>query len=111
MTAEQYWDGDCTLVIGYRKAHQLRQEELNHYAWLQGLYVYKAVGSLAPIFHTFAKKGTKPDPYLENPIPLTRKDQEDVEERKAKQVMEKGKANMLAFMASHNEKFKQKEGG
>ena len=43
MTAHEYWEEDCTLVVGYRKAYEIKQDEVNRVAWLNGLYVYNAV--------------------------------------------------------------------
>ena len=65
MTAEQYWDDDATLAYYYRKAEELRKERRNEEFWLQGMYVYDAISRLTPVLHAFAKKGTKPQPYVE----------------------------------------------
>ncbi len=56
MTAEQYWEGDCELVKYYREAEQLRLEKENTKLWLQGLYIYDAIGKLAPILNPAVKK-------------------------------------------------------
>ena len=71
MTEEQYWDKDSTLAISYRKAYKIRQEEINYHAWLQGLYVWKALQT-APIFvNGFMPKGARIDKYFEKPIDFT----------------------------------------
>ena len=70
MTPEQYWEGDCELVRYYRKAAQIRQDLKNQDAWLQGMYVYQAIGNLAPILRAFAKKGVKAIPYPDQPFAL-----------------------------------------
>lgn len=67
MSHEQYWCGDVWAVIGYREADKLRQQRVNNEAWLQGMYVYDAIGRIAPVLHAFAKKGTKPKDYLSQP--------------------------------------------
>lgn len=82
---ETYWDGDFTELRYYREAEEYRQERDNYAAWLQGLYVYKAVGCLAPILHAFAKRGTKPDKYPEKPYSATER------QRKAEEETEKAK--------------------
>ena len=64
MTEEQYWDKDCCLVKFYRKSEELRKERVNQEAWLQGMYIYDALLRVAPVLHAFAKKGTKPQPYV-----------------------------------------------
>ena len=77
MTPEQFWDGDVTLVKAYRKAYEYKKQEWNVQAYLNGLYTYDALLRVAPIFHAFAKKGTKPLPYRDEPIEIyTRKKQQ-----------------------------------
>lgn len=67
MTAEQYWDGDFTLVSSYLEGHKLalqrKYENDNWNAWLQGRYTYEALGvALSGIFskHSSAKYPDKP---------------------------------------------------
>ena len=43
MTAHEYWEEDCHLVVGYRKAYEIKQEEIDRTAWLNGMYVYNAL--------------------------------------------------------------------
>ena len=50
MTAEEYWHGDPSLPRAFRKAYKLKQEQINHDAWLHGLYVYDAVASVVSCF-------------------------------------------------------------
>lgn len=84
MTYEQYWYGDVWMVEAFRKADRLRQQRANTEAWLQGSYVYDAVGRLAPILHAFAKKGAKPTPYPREPYRLG-ESEEKTEQKKAEQ--------------------------
>lgn len=67
MTAEQYWDGDFTLVSSYLEGHKLalqrKYENDNRNAWLHGLYTYEALGvALSETFskHSRAKYPDKP---------------------------------------------------
>ena len=108
MTAEQYWDGDCTLVIYYREADKLRRQRDNETAWLQGMYIYDALARLSPILRAFAKKGTKPKPYVEEPYPIDKKQMENVQEQKEKSTSEKGMAYMQTIMARVNKQIEQK---
>ena len=108
MTPDQYWEGDCTLVKYYRKAEELRNEKLNQRLWLQGMYIYEALCDVAPVLHAFAKKGTKPSPYSENPYPITKKQSRKNEEEKQRKLAEKGKKFMEAMAASINKKFEGK---
>ncbi len=70
MTAEQYWDGDCELVKYYRKAAKIRQDLKNQDAWLLGMYIYQAIGNLAPILRAFAKKAPRLCLYPDQPFAL-----------------------------------------
>lgn len=108
MTEEQYWDRDCGLVKAYRKAEEIRNQRKNQEMWMQGAYVYQAILRASPILHAFAKKGTKPSPYLEEPFALTTKQVEERKEEKAVKTYNKGKTMMRAFMESHNNKFEGK---
>ena len=108
MTEEQYWDRDCRLVIAYRKAAELRMSRKNQEMWLQGAYIYEALTRVSPLLHAFAKKGTKPAPYLAEPFAITEKQAEYQQEEKDKKTYDKGKALIEGFMAKHNKKFEGK---
>lgn len=71
MSYEQFWDGEADMVISYRKAYELKQQEVNNNAWLQGLYIWKAL-QCAPLFvNGFVPKGAKIEPYFDKPIDFT----------------------------------------
>lgn len=108
MTEEQYWDRDCRLVISYRKAEELRTSRKNQEMWLQGAYFYEALSCVSPLLHAFAKKGTKPVPYMAEPFAITEKQAEYQQEEKDKKTYDKGKAIIEGFMAKHNKKFEGK---
>lgn len=108
MTEEQYWDRDSQLVIYYRKAEELRTSRTNQELWLQGAYFYEALTRASPLLHAFAKKGTKPIPYMAEPFAISEKQAEYQQEEKEKKVYDKGKALMEGFMAKHNKKFERK---
>ena len=108
MTEEQYWDRDSLLVIAYRKADELRANRKNEEMWLQGAYLYEALCRVSPILHAFAKKGTKPAPYLAEPFSITEKQAEYRREEKEKKTFEKGKTLMEGFMIRHNQKYEGK---
>ena len=107
MTLEQYWEGDCTLVKYYRKAEELRNEKRNQELWLQGMYIYEALCDVSPILHAFAKKGAKPIPYTDHPYPLSDKQVKAVKSEREKEVFDKGKRMMEAFMHTNNKRFKE----
>jgi hypothetical protein len=108
MTPEQYWDGDAMLAKYYRQADELKQKRKNQEMWLQGLYFYEALCDASPILHAFAKKGTKPVPYVDHPFSLTAKEREDEKEMLAKKEQEKAKQYMEGIMAKVNKRFESK---
>lgn len=97
MTYDQYWNEDCLLVKAYREAEKIREERKNAELWLQGRYIYEALGDISPILHAFAKQGTKAIPYLKEPFPITEMALERKREREEKERYEKIKAKMSAF--------------
>lgn len=110
MTEEQYWDRDCLLTKYYRKAEELRNEKFNQQAWLQGMYFYDSLARISPILHAYAKKGTKAQPYVEEPYPITKKAQKESKIKKEEINRQKGLRFMETFMIRNNERFKKKEG-
>ena len=110
MTPEEYWKGDPMLLRAYRKAYELKRERRNEELWLQGMYIYEAIGDLAPILHAFAKKGAQAKPYAEHPYPITARLHAEAERLKEKREYEKQKINFHNLMASVNMRFTSKEG-
>ena len=68
MTADEFWYAPPLLTKAYREAHKLRQRQRNEYAWLQGLYIYSAIGTV--VSNALGKKGTKKSEYIKEPIDL-----------------------------------------
>lgn len=110
MTFEQYWDGDCCLVKYYRKAHYLRQQRLNQELWAMGAYVYEALTDVAPVLHAFAKKGTKPTPYISEPFALTNREVKERKEREEKRRYEEQMAKVAAWRERTNALIEKKGG-
>lgn len=108
MTPSEFWDGDCTLAVAYRKAEEIRNTRRNQELWLQGMYIYEALCDVAPVFHAFAKKGTKPLKYPSEPYSLTPKERKARAETRDEKVFKKGLGVMEALMQSMNRKFGQK---
>lgn len=107
MTEDQYWNGDSVLPKYYREAEKLRQERFNQEAWLQGMYVYDGLLRASPILRAFAKKGTKPKPYLDTPYPIGTKSEKEAKTFKEKKSSQKGLIYMQAYMEAFNQRFKQ----
>lgn len=99
MTYYEFWDGDVALVRAYREADELRRRRQNEVLWLQGAYIYEALCDVAPIFHAFAKKGTKPGQYVKEPYPITESEIRERKEREARVREERMKAEFAAFAA------------
>lgn len=111
MTYEQYWEQDCELVRYYRKAAEIRQSLMNQEAWLQGAYFYEALLSASPVFHDFAKRGTKPVPYRDSPYNLFQRYNDVDKEKKKEKADEKAREYFQALAISLNKKFQKKGGG
>lgn len=105
MCPEEYWEKDADLVIAYRRADEFKRERKNQELWLQGLYVYTAMANLSPIFHDFAKKGTKAEPYPDKPYPITPKEAREEKERKERERFER----LMSYMKRKQGHFKEEE--
>lgn len=66
MSADEYWNQDPWLAKDYRDAWELKQQNENYLAWLQGLYNFKAFGTV--LGNAFRKKGQKADNYFDKPL-------------------------------------------
>ncbi len=94
------------LVKYYRKADELRRKRRNEDLWLQGMYIYEALCDVSPILHAFAKRGTKPAPYVDHPYALTNNEREEEKKIKAHREQENARRYMEAKMAAINKRFK-----
>lgn len=105
MTPDEYFNQDCTLVKYYREARQIRKEQRNQELWLQGLYIYEALGDMSPILRAFSKKGTKPLPYPFEPYPITESEVIARKEREEQLKAERVKTKLCAWAAKANAHF------
>lgn len=110
MSAEEYWDGDPWWAKSYRDAEKLKAEKMNRELWLQGMYFYDALCKVSPILHAFAKGGTKPNPYPEEPYALTRKEDKAREETKAEKQMREAQRYMEQFAIGYAQAQAEKAG-
>lgn len=83
MTHDEYWYGDVWMIRAFRDKDKLDRERENQQLWIAGMYIYEAFCDASPLFHAFAKKGTKAHPYRDKPYPLYGK--EDVKSEAEKQ--------------------------
>ena len=67
MTTDEFWDASPLLTTAYREAHKLRQRQRNEFAWLQGMYIYSAVGAV--VSAAIGGKGKKTG-YIKEPVDL-----------------------------------------
>ena len=88
MTYEQYWYDDPLLFNSYQRAEEMRTKRRNQEMWLQGLYVHIAIGDLVPVLNPFSKEH-KARKYLDKPIPLTLKEQEEYEQERIQKITRK----------------------
>ena len=82
MSSAEYWSGDSSLVRYYRKAYEIKQEEINNNAWLQGMYIYDAVSTA--LHNALRGKNTKAREYAKQPYKFGNKEKSELE--KAKEV-------------------------
>lgn len=82
MSYEQYWYQDCYLVQAFRKAEELRGKRIDRTLWLGGAYIYDALLRVSPAFNPLVKKGTKPQPYPEEPYSVTQEKRESEEAKR-----------------------------
>lgn len=108
MSPEQYWDGDPMLAKYYRKSDEILRKRRNEELWLQGMYIYEALCDVAPVLHSFAKKGTKPRPYADHPYALTARDRKEEQKLAEKREKDKARRYMEAKMAAINKRFNSK---
>lgn len=109
MSAELYWDDDCTYAKAYREADRIRWEKKNTELWIQGLYIYEALCDVSPVLRAFAKNGTRPQKYRSQPYDLFEKSAEQKEhetEVKEHKIFDK----MQAFAQKFNQRFNKKGG-
>ena len=104
MSYDEFWNQDVTMARAFRQADELRRRRQNEAAWLQGMYIYEAICDVSPILHAFAKKGTKPNPYVKEPYPITESEIREQKMREAREREERLKAEFAAFAASIQQK-------
>ena len=106
MSYAEYWEGDPKLAQYYRKAYHIKQDEFNHNAWLQGMYVYDAVSTaLHNALRGMGKTKPPTQDYAKQPYEFNKKTK--TEQEKAKEVeieQEKAAAWMENFVRLNSNK-------
>ena len=106
MSFAEYWEGDPILTQYYRKAYQIKQEETNFNAWLQGMYFYDAMSTA--LYNALRGMGkTKPPAkdYAKQPYEFKNKVKTEAEKAKEIEIeQEKAAAWMENFVRINNSK-------
>lgn len=93
MTYEQYWYGDPLMVRAFYAADKLRQEQKDADAWLNGIYVLKALD--ATVCNMF-RKGKKLAEYPN--MPITHKETEQEKQAKAEREAEAERVRLVNYL-------------
>ena len=102
MTLREYWEGDSSLPRYYRKAYQIKQDEFNNQAWLQGVYIYDAISTALHNALRDPKKSRAKD-YAKQPYNFRQKEKTEQEKSKEVEVEQaKAAAWMEAFVRINN---------
>lgn len=105
MTYEQFWEQESWLVKSFRKANQIRLDEINYSAWLHGVYVLNALQTGIPVvLNGIAKERIQLPDFPNKPIDFTEKSKAEQE----KKQMELQRAHMQAIAEQFNATFRKK---
>lgn len=88
MPLSEYWDGDCSLTRYYRKAYELKRDNDDYNAWLNGAYVYEALS--VSLYNMFGRgKGKQAIEYAKEPyrVKLNRENKKAEAEAQAESWM------------------------
>lgn len=110
MPYDLFWHGDVFAVRDYAKADEIKKNRKNQELYLQGYYIYEALVRVAPALHAFSKK-PEPMPYLDNVIPLSKKEQEEQVAAKEKERYEKLKQVMEQWAIETSERKEEQDVG
>lgn len=106
MTRDEFWYGDTSAHRDYREAHKLKVAEENTLRWLQGRYVYDAIGAMVPVLRAFSK-ATKPGKYPEEPYDLFEEQRKARELEEQRKRYEHIKEKVSAFAEAYNKARKE----
>ena len=88
MTPGDFWHGDPWLCEAYRMADEKAARRSDWLAWLNGSYVYQAIGDNAPVLNPLSKR-PKARAYPKKPYTQQLEDEE--REKTAAQRLENGR--------------------
>lgn len=91
MTAAEYWDGEPSLVRGFRRADEIRRQRTEETMWRLGLYFYHAICDASPAINALSKS-SKPLPYMNEPFPTSEREAAERKKRDADAAYEEMRA-------------------
>ena len=103
MSYDEFWHQDPYLAVYHREAHELKRDEENQKLWLNGLYTFTAISTALSNIHFDGKKH-KVNNYLQEPIPIRPKTEEELlaeRDKNAKLTIKRLDALKAAFDAKH----------
>lgn len=108
MSLTEYFDGDSLLAKYFRQAYRIKQEECDYNAWLQGIYIYKALDCALYNNPPLMKRGREPRQYFDEPFMQAKKEKDHVltEEQQALE-REEQEARMAVWLNNFVNLYKQ----
>ena len=105
MSYEEYWEKESWLVKSYREAQKEKRTEKDYYAWLNGIYVLKALQTGVPvILNGIAKQVVTLPEFPDRPIDFS----ENRKKEQEKKQMELQRAKMQEMAEAFNRTFRKK---
>jgi hypothetical protein len=105
MSSAEYWSGDPSLVRYFRKAYEIKQEEINNNAWLQGMYFYDAVSTA--LHNALRGKNTKAREYAKQPYNFGNKEKSEIEKAKEVEIEQEKAAAWMENFVRINQKSRE----
>ena len=101
MSYAEYWAGDPSLARYYRKAYQIKQDEINNTAWLQGLYIYDAVSTA--LHNALRGKNTRSKEYQKQPFDFKHREKTEAEKAKEVEIEQQKAASWMENFVRRNQ--------
>ena len=103
--ASEFWQLNVRTLRPYLLAENIRREERNYFAWLQGAYIYDALSVV--MANSFSKKGSPRKEYCKEPVritPLTEEEKAIKAEKESIKIFDMFYAMERDFKAKEKEK-------
>lgn len=85
MSYDEYWNKDVWLVKAYRDSFEMKRDYDNQQLWMNGIYVFNAIGTAVANIHLDGKHHS-PVPYLKEPIRLRPYTEEELKQQADKEA-------------------------